>query len=315
MKKGLLIINVGTPNSPQVKDVKSYLSDFLNDPLVIQMPSIFRHLLVKGIIVPFRAKKSAKRYQQLWTTQGSPLLVHLEKLNDKLSAKLSGTHKVYATMNYGQPKLDDVLQQVANDGIQDLTVLPLFPHYASSTTQSTINKVEALTSQWSNTKVRFIKQFYDHTGFINAVCEQINQHDLWKYDHVLFSYHSLPLKQVKQSDIAGKDYEEVCYETSQLLSQELGLTTEQYSTAFQSRFSKRWLGPFTNEVLNTLLSQGKKKVLVVCPSFVADCLETSLEIGIEYRDEFLKNGGEKFQLVNCVNSSDQWGDGIAEIIS
>lgn len=315
MKKGLLIINVGTPNSPQVKDVRNYLGDFLNDPLVIQMPTLLRQLLVKGIIVPFRGPKSAKRYQKVWTKEGSPLLTHLLQLEKKLKTKLADTHAVYAAMNYGKPDIKDVVKQIEVDGIEELTVLPLFPHYAASTTLSTINNVKSLTAHWKSTKVSYIKQFYNAPRFISAVSSLIAKHPLSEYEHILFSYHSLPLKQVKQSNILGKDYEAVCYETTQLLADHLHLTKKQYSTAFQSRFSKRWLAPFTNEALTELAHKGKKKTLVVCPSFVADCLETTLEIGVEYRDEYLKNGGTDFQLVECVNSSDEWVDAVIEIIS
>jgi ferrochelatase len=172
MKRGLLLINVGTPNSPKLNDVKSYLKGFLCDPLVIQMPALLRQILVKGIIIPLRVHKSSERYKKLWTKDGSPLLIHLENLKSKLQVKLEGEYTVYAAMNYGQPNIEDILKKIESDKLDELTVFPLFPHYTTSTTLSTIHKVESLTKTWDTTKVQFIEQFYDRPSFIDAVCEK-----------------------------------------------------------------------------------------------------------------------------------------------
>ncbi len=315
-KKGLLLINIGTPAAPTVTAVKSYLREFLNDPYVIGMPDLLRSFLVNGIIVPFRAKKSAKRYQKLWTSEGAPLLVHLKKLQQKLQQNMGLGYHVFAAMNYGQPCLKNVLHEIEKQGIKHLIVLPLFPHYTLATTQSTIEKVKRLTRHRTDIKLQFVEHFYQNEAFINATAERIKTYKPLDYDHVLFSYHSLPIKQIQavSSESHLEHYDKACHRTTLLLAKALQLQNEYYSTAFQSRFFGRWLGPYTNEVLKQLIRNGKKRVLVVTPSFVADCLETSVEIGIEYRELFARKGGEKFQLVTCLNASDAWVAGVEKII-
>lgn len=316
-ERAILLINIGSPDSPKVGDVKRYLKAFLNDPMVMDMPAFLRKLLVNGIIVPFRAKKSAKRYDQLWTKEGSPLTIHLKNLLKRLSKLLDGKRKVYAGVSYGEPALKDAIEQIKQDGITHLTILPLYPHYAQSTTESAKAEVENLLSD-PNIQTHFIEHFYSNAGFIKAVAERAANYELAQYDHILFSYHSLPLKQiekVKEKQIGDDyDYNVVCHRTSDLLAMELGLKKEVYSTAFQSRFSKRWLAPYTSDILEELVQNNKKKVLVFTPSFVSDCLETSIEIGVEYKENFLKLGGEQLDLVPCVNDSDQWAHAIAKII-
>lgn len=314
--KGLLLINVGTPNAPTTTAVRRYLKAFLNDPLVIEMPPILRHLLVNGIIVPFRARKSAQRYQQLWTKQGSPLLVHLQHLQQKVQQHIAPHVQVFAAMNYGQPELTTVIQAIENAQLDELTVLPLFPHYTKSTTLSAKSRVAALTADWRHTKVRYIDHFYTHNDFIQSITDQAQAFDIESYDHVLFSYHSLPLKQVKASCASNEEsycYDKACRHTTTLLAKALNITKPTFSTAFQSRFSRQWLAPFTNEVLIQLAQQGQCKILVFTPSFVADCLETTIEIGQEYRDLFLQHGGLTMDLVPCPNSSDRWTQGVINI--
>ncbi len=317
MKKGILLINVGTPESPSVKDVRAYLKEFLNDPFVIEMPALLRQLLVNGIIVPFRAPKSAQRYQELWTNDGSPLLVHLLNLQKKLQAKVKDEYQVYAAMNYGQPALSKVIEEMGKAALDELIVLPLFPHYAQSTTLSAKTAVKAFTADWRQCKIRFIDSFHQDAGFIASVAAQAKPYDLSAYDHILFSYHSLPLKQVKAGCTSAEKahcYDKACYATSELIAQELQLDKSQYSTAFQSRFSKKWLAPYTSDVLKEMADKGKKKVLVFTPSFVADCLESTVEIGSEYRDFFIENGGEVLDLVPCVNDSEVWVEHLLKII-
>jgi ferrochelatase len=317
MKKGILLINVGTPEAPTKTAVRSYLKEFLNDPYVIEMPALFRKILVNGIIVPFRAGKSAKRYQKLWTNEGSPLLVHLNNLQVKLQKSVGQDYSVFAAMSYGQPKLKEVLKEIEAQELDKLIVLPLYPHYTTSTTLSAIESVKALTSHWKNTPIQYITSFYQESAFIKAISERITSYNSEEYDHILFSYHSLPLKQVKAS-CKNKDqsqcYDKACYATTQLIASELNLEEANYSTAFQSRFSKRWLAPYTNDVLEELAQQGKKRVLVVTPSFVADCLETTVEIGEEYRDIFIEKGGSELQLVPCLNDADYWVEALKKII-
>jgi len=316
-RKGLLLINVGTPQSPSTRDVKAYLKRFLNDPYVIDMPKLLRHILVNGIIVPFRAPHSAKRYQKLWTTQGSPLLVHLLHLQKKLQSKMAEDCQVFAAMNYGQPQLSTVIKEIKAAHIEELTVLPLYPHYAKSTTLSAQAAFEHYWDKWQACQYRFIDAFHNHPAFIAALTQQAKNLNIKNYDHVIFSYHSLPLKQIREacaSEQKSHCYKDACYETSVHLAQSLGIKAEDYSTTFQSGLSKKWLSPFTADELKNLAKQGKKKVLVFTPSFVADCLETTVEIGMEYRDMFIEQGGESLDLVPCVNASDSWVEAILEII-
>ena len=316
-KQGLLLINIGSPDSPKVDDVKRYLKVFLNDPKVIDIPSILRKLLVNGIIIPFRAKNSAKRYTELWTKEGSPLTIHLNNLKLKLEKLLDSKMNVYAGVSYGQPSLEESIKQIKKDGIKELIILPLYPHYAQSTTESTMANVKTFLKD-SSIKTTFVEHFYKENGFIMAVSEQASGYDLGHYDHILFSYHSLPLKQVEKvkqkRNNFDYNYNKACHITSDLLAKQLGIKANAYSTAFQSRLSKRWLAPYTSEVLEELIKDNKKRVLVFTPSFVADCLETTIEIGVEYRKDFIAKGGEKLDLVPCPNDSDVWAEAILKII-
>ena len=287
------------------------------DPYVIEMPALCRQILVKGIIVPFRASKSAARYQKLWTAEGSPLLVHLNSLQEKLQQHVGNDLTVFAAMSYGTPKLTKVLKSIEAAQLDELTVVPLYPHYTTSTTLSAMASIKELTAHWKKTSIKYISSFYQDAGFIDAVCERVSAYKISAYDHVLFSYHSLPLKQVKAScenPDNSRCYDKACEATTELIASQLGLGKDTFSTAFQSRFSKRWLAPYTNEVLEELAQQGKKKVLVITPSFVADCLETTVEIGQEYHDFFIAKGGEKMDLVPCPNASEVWVKALSDII-
>lgn len=317
MKKGILLINVGTPEAPTKSAVHSYLKEFLNDPYVIEMPAFFRKILVNGIIVPFRAGKSARRYQKLWTKEGSPLLVHLNNLQSKLQRSVSDDYTVFAAMSYGEPKLSGILQEIETQNIDELIVLPLYPHYTTSTTLSAIECVKKKTAHWENTSIKYISSFYQEELFIKAISKRISSYKTEEYAHILFSYHSLPLKQVNascQSEDTSRCYDKACYSTTELIASQLHLKDSHYSTAFQSRFSKRWLAPYTNDVLKELASKGKKRILVITPSFVADCLETTVEIGQEYRNFFIAMGGEDLHLVACLNDADYWVEALKEII-
>lgn len=317
-KRGVLLINIGSPNTPNVEEVKRYLKAFLNDPKVMDMPALLRKLLVNAIIVPFRAKKSARRYAQLWTKEGSPLTLHLRNLTQKLSAKLHDEMQVYSAVSYGQPSLKKALDKIQNDEISDLIILPLYPHYAQSTTESAIADIERLMQNKTHIKSRVVEHFYNKKGYIEAVAAQASAFELKDYDHVLFSYHSLPLKHVtkvkRHTRGEAYDYNAACHKTSKLIANHLGLSPNAYSTSFQSRFSNKWLGPYTNKVLEQLIQDKKKSVLVFTPSFVADCLETTVEIGIEYKMDFLNKGGDTLDLVPCPNAEDAWVEGIIELL-
>ncbi|TLX76607.1 ferrochelatase [Labilibacter sediminis] len=331
MKKALLIVNIGTPDKPEKKAVRRFLFQFLNDKFVIDLPWLLRKILVNLIIIPFRVKNSTQLYKRLWTSKGSPLLYHQTSLVEKLNAKLKGEYEVYSAMRYGNPSLKKVLAQIVSNNYEELVVLPHYPQYATSTTLSTINKVKKELKSFNKVpSVKYIEQFYDHPAFIESFVHNIQSYDIGSYDHIVFSYHGLPDRQVNkvhpginspectchnQMPKHGKNcYKATCYQTTRLMAKELRINNEFYTVSFQSRLSKNWLMPFTDEVLLDLLAKGKKRILVVSPAFVTDCLETEIEIGYEYNELFLEKGGDKLQMVKSLNDADIWVDGICQIV-
>ncbi len=328
----IILVNVGTPESPSVRDVRKYLSEFLNDKYVINLPFILRRLLVNGIIVPFRSKKSSKLYQELWTEKGSPLLYYSRKLQEKLQDKLLAEYKVFLGMRYGNPSLKAVLETIKNDHFQKVLVLPLYPQYASSTTESVIDLVQKELKTWNHIpELKIIDQFYNHPKFVNAFVEQIKTYEYENYDHIIFSYHGLPLSHIIkihpnikpeacncENELPSHGeycYKATCYETTRLLMKELLIPEEKCSVGFQSRLTNRWLSPFTDELILKLLDHGKKRILVVAPSFVADCLETNIEIEKEYKELFLASGGKELTLVKSLNDSELWVNSLNEILT
>ncbi len=329
-KKILLIINTGTPEKPETRYVRRYLSEFLNDKRIIDLPWVLRKILVNLIIVPFRAPRSAMLYQKLWTPQGSPLLYNLNNLVAKLQKLLKNDYKVYAAMRYGKPSLTEILRNLQKNQPEQIIVFPLFPHYASSTTGSINELIINEISKWNVIpEIRFTGQFYSHPLYINVIAGKIKSYNESSFDHILFSYHGLPLKHIRKihaadnitdcecnvkfPDDATFCYKATCYETSRLIAEKLSISTEKYSTSFQSRFSKDWLDPFTDEVLKSLVHKGKKRVLIVAPSFVADCLETLIEIKDEYQNLFKEEGGEEIVFVESLNDMDDWADALIKI--
>jgi len=328
--KVLLLVNTGTPDRPEVKEVRRFLSEFLNDKRVIDLPWLFRKILVNLIIVPFRAPKSAKLYRRLWTGNGSPLLYNLNNLVTKVQSKLKDRYKVIGVMRYGNPSLSGILDEMKNNPPGQLIVFPLYPHYASSTTGSVKELTADKVSSWNlMPELRFIDQFYSNPVYLNTMADHILNYGPGKFDHVLFSYHGLPLSHIQkihpETDCSSCTCEEsfptegascykaVCYETTRLLSIKLNLPSEKFSTSFQSRLTKKWLSPFTDETLIQLARSGRKRVLVIAPSFVADCLETTIEIKEEYQALFKKEGGEELILVDSLNANDDWARALIQI--
>ncbi len=321
---GVLLIQLGTPLSAMVADVRKYLSEFLNDPRVIDIPYILRKFLVNVIIVPFRAPKSTKIYQQMWTEKGSPLLIYSEGVQRKLQEKLGDNFKVELAMRYQSPSMDAVLERMKKDNYKRIIVLPLFPQYASASTGSAIDKTLKIISKWwVIPELSIINQFYDDEGYIASFAEIGRKYNINEYDHVLFSYHGLPERQVDkvhgdrkpcsahncENEITEENkfcYKAVCYATTRLLAERLNIPKEKYTVSFQSRLDEKWLKPFSDKVIVEQAKKGAKKLLVFSPAFVADCLETIVEIGIEYQHLFVKNGGEKVQLVESLNDAPQW---------
>jgi ferrochelatase len=328
---GVLLVNLGTPDSPKVSDVRTYLTQFLNDPRVIDIPWLLRKILVNLIIVPFRASKSAAIYRKLWTKDGSPLLLFGEELKEKVQAELGDDVHVEFAMRYQNPGLDVVLERMRKMNFAKIVVLPLYPQYASSSTGSTIQKVMEIVSKWwVIPEVSIISQFHDDEQFINAVVERAKQYNIDEYEHVLFSYHGLPERQVDKvySDGLCTDrdctheatrenqfcYKAACYATTRAIVAGLNIPADKHSVAFQSRLDKKWIIPFSDEVVAELGKKGMKKILVFSPAFVADCLETTIEIGDEYQEIFEEHGGEKVQLVASLNTHPLWVKAAADLI-
>ncbi len=328
--KALILVNTGTPDSPAVADVRRFLSRFLNDARVIDLPWLARKILVNLIIVPFRARRSAALYRQLWTDEGSPLLVNLEKLVAVLRAEIGESCDVFGAMRYGKPSLEKVFREVADSRYDEIIILPLYPHYASSTTGSVHELVMRMAGRMNVVPpLRFINQYYSESLFIDAWAENLLRHDPGRHDHLLFSYHGLPLRQVEKvhPEVScgscgctdgmpehGKYcYRAACYETTRLIAARLGLKEGTYSTAFQSRLTGKWLSPFTDQVLLNLAAAGKKRVLIAAPSFTADCLETVIELGHENKSLFEGAGGKELTLAGSLNFSPAWTKAIAEI--
>tara|TARA_B110000037_G_scaffold223169_1_gene303196 strand:+ start:8166 stop:9197 length:1032 start_codon:yes stop_codon:yes gene_type:complete len=335
-KTCVLLINLGTPDSPKTRDVRTYLTEFLNDPRVIDINAIGRTALVNGIIVPFRAPKSAKIYKELWDLWDgeSPLLTFGKSLKELVQAKFDPSENVTVefAMRYKNPSLNEVLKRVQKATYDRIIILPLFPHYASSSAGSAIEKaMNIIRKWWVIPELKIIQNFYDHPGYIDAFVTNANEHDLTDFDHVLFSYHGLPERQVDKvhPEFACNScnchetykpdqrscYRNACYETTRLIAVGLGLKEDNYTVAFQSRLGKTpWLQPYSDKVVEDLAKAGMKKLLAFSAAFVSDCLETSIEIGGEYQEIFEKHGGEKIQLVKSLNDSSKWVDTVHDLI-
>lgn len=336
-KKGVLLVNLGTPDSPSVKDVRKYLREFLMDGYVIDLPVVPRWILVNLIIAPFRGPKSAKIYQELWTENGSPLLYYGKRLEMLVQEKVGEEYFVRLAMRYQSPSIKKVLEQFKKNNITDLVVIPLYPQFASSSTLSSINKVESVLKELHySPKVKMIKNFVTNKKFIQAIAENGNKY--WKtgeYQKVLFSYHGIPERHIikdcdngycKLDENCCKSYNAnntlcyraQCYETSRLVASAMGLQENQYDVAFQSRLETRardpWLKPYSDLVTADYPKQGIKNVLAFSPSFISDCLETTIEVGEEFKEIFHENGGEKWQLVESLNESPIWVEAIEELI-
>ncbi len=335
-KKAILLVNLGSPDSPAPRDVRRYLTEFLNDARVIDLPWLGRKVLVNGVIVPLRHRKSAAIYKKLWTENGSPLIYHGRQVQQLLQQRFadseSETTKVFLAMRYQNPSIESALTEIMKWNPDKLTIVPLFPQYASASTGSVIDKcMRILRDLWTFPDVHFISQFYDHPLFIKAFIERGKAFQLGEYDHVLFSYHGLPERHVNKvyEDLMCKNhsceeeindenklcYKATCYATTRMIAAGLGLQKEGYTVCFQSRLGKGWIEPFSDNVIKDLAKKGMKKLLVFSPAFVADCLETTIEIGDEYQELFEKYGGEKIQLVPSLNDSATWVDALYDICS
>ncbi len=331
---GVLLVNLGTPDSPRTPDVRRYLQEFLSDDRVIDvLPKPLRRLLFNGIVVPLRAPKSAKIYQELWTERGSPLLFHGLDLQRLVQEKLGPDYVVAFGMRYQNPSLAGALQQLRDASVERIIVLPLFPQYASASTGSVQDKVmELVRKWWVMPDINFISTFADEPGFIETIVA-LGKAEMAKqtYDHVLFSYHGIPERHITKGSDHGycqlgaccntynpKNrycYRAQCFQTSRLVAERLGLGPDQYTVAFQSRLGRDpWLKPYSDIILKDFPARGFKNVLAFSPAFVADCLETTVEVGSEFKELFEEAGGEHWQLVPSLNTHPRWVDTVVEMV-
>lgn len=351
MKPGLLLVNLGTPEAPTADAVGPYLNEFLMDPYVIDIPKLWRWILVKVLIVPRRKHKSAEAYSTIWTNRGSPLLFHLLDLAAGVRARLGGEWTVESGMRYGQPSIRSALERLRAAGVGSLVVLPLYPQYAESSSRSSIEKVESelQAMQWTP-KLQIIRSFHNNAAQIAAWAGLYREaaRDPKPNSHVLFSYHGLPERHLKKSDPTGsycldggratnqesavRKYgccekaltskcpaNQTCYrsqalETTHLIANELGLKRKDWSISFQSRLGRTpWIKPYTDEVIPELVKKGISDLTVMTPSFVADCLETIEEIGDRAQTQFKDAGGKNFVRIQCLNSGSAWVQTVADL--
>jgi len=333
---GVLLLQLGTPDSTSVGDVRRYLREFLGDPRVLDVPAPLRAFLLNVVILPFRPRRSAEQYGKIWTAEGSPLLLHTEALAAAIGARLGDGFRVEVAMRYRNPSISSALDRLEEAGCTRVVVLPLFPQYASASGGSAVARVLELAAARTNVPdVTTIGAFYDDPRYLAAVAAVarpvLAEHDP---DHVLFSFHGLPESQVTKADPSGSwclasemccdgitavnrhCYRAQSYATSRGLAAELGLADGTWSTSFQSRLAgQQWIRPFTDHVLPELYGRGVRRLAVLTPSFVADCLETLEEIGIRARNQWQELGGEDFALVPCVNSDDVWVEAVASLVT
>jgi len=333
-KYGVLLTNIGTPSSPSRPDVARYLREFLMDPHVIRLPWPLRALLVQGVIVPFRAARSAALYEKVWMPEGSPLLVHSLEFAKKLQEQLGGDWLVELGMRYGAPSFETAMAQLQAAGVEKLVLFPLFPQYALSSTQTSLDHAARFV-QSAKLPVQKVEAFYDDAGFVDAWVEQFREMAPKKFEHVIMSFHGLPTAHLTalSADCAKCPKDKSCYpeveanpsqkncyrrqslRTAELIAGRLGLRMDQYTVSFQSRLGvNEWILPNTVNVVDELCRQGVKRLVVMCPSFVADCLETVEEVHIQLRERFLTGGGEEFTVISCLNAHPRWVRAAQELI-
>ncbi|WP_298766606.1 ferrochelatase [uncultured Polaribacter sp.] len=329
--KGVLLVNLGSPDSTSTKDVRKYLDEFLMDERVIDAPKWLRTILVRGIILNTRPKKSAKAYKKIWWDEGSPLIVLSERLLDKVQKKTE--IPVALAMRYRNPSIKAGLQELHDKGVTDVLIVPLYPQHAMATTDTILVLAEEIRQEFfSHMKFKHIPAFYDRKDYIKVLADSIKRTLEGKeWDKILFSYHGIPERHVRKSDITKSHckpndsvnfeccktnspahefcYKHQCYETTKQVAEYLNLTPEEYFVSFQSRLAgDPWLQPYTDKMLEKYPEEGVKKLAVVTPAFVSDCLETLEEIAMEGKEEFLEAGGEAFYAIPCINDNDDWVD-------
>ncbi|WP_235954272.1 ferrochelatase [Limnovirga soli] len=324
--RGIILMNLGSPDSTEVKDVRKYLLEFLMDGRVIDYPYLARLLLVGGIIAPLRAPKSAEAYKKVWTKEGSPLVVLTKQLQQALQPFVAAPVEI--AMRYGNPSMqqayDNLLAKVPD--LEEVIAIPLYPHYAMSSYETAVEHAKAVHAKNKYTfKLDFVKPFYSEPNYIHALAESIQPHLQQEYDQILFSYHGLPQRHMKKADPTGCHclkvdnccevaspahatcYRHQCWTTTQLIAGALQIPKEKVGFSFQSRLGREeWLKPYTAKRLEELPGEGVKKLIILCPAFVSDCLETLEEIAMEGKEEFLHAGGESYTVIPCLNTNPLW---------
>lgn len=330
LKTGIILMNLGSPDSTEVYEVRKYLNEFLTDKRVIDSWAV-RNLLVRTVIVPARAPKSAEAYRTIWTKNGSPLVQLTRELAEKLQAKL--TEPVTIAMRYGNPGMEAAYESLLNKipDLEEVIAIPLYPHYAMSSYETAVEYAKEIHRKKKyHFKLKFIPPFYNDPGYIHAMAENIRPHLQREYDHLLFSFHGIPERHLVKSDPTHRHclqsadccsvdsiahntcYRHQCLQTMKLVTEELGLPQNKYSFSFQSRLLKDpWLKPYTDFRLEEMPKEGIRKLLVICPAFVSDCLETLEEIEIRGKESFLASGGSEYAMIPCLNTHPLWVDTLA----
>jgi ferrochelatase len=331
-KRAIILMNLGSPDSTELKDVKKYLTEFLMDDRVIDIPFLLRSILVKGIIVPFRTAKSAAAYKTIWWKEGSPLVTLTKQLQQALQQIVD--EPVEVAMRYGNPNPQLAYENLLNKipDLEEVILFPLYPHYAMSSYETAVEYMkEVYQKNKYHFKLKVVAPFYNNEGYINALAESMKPYLNNEYDHLLFSYHGIPERHIFKEDVTrdhclksadccetNSPCHAFCYRhqirtTTKLVAEKLNIPLNKYSISFQSRLGKGWLQPFTDIRLEEMPKEGIKKLRVVCPAFVSDCLETLEEIAERGKESFLTAGGENFEMIPCLNTNPLWVKTIAEL--
>lgn len=337
--RGVLLINLGTPDAPDSNSVRRYLNEFLMDPDVIDIPYLLRWFLVKGCILPFRSSRSAQSYQKIWSDKGdSPLRFYSQKLKEKVQIFLGDEYQVELGMRYGQPSLEVALEKLfaAQPSLESLVIFPLYPQYSQAATDSSRKACQRIIKRKKRSiPIYWVPPFFGEEGFIHSFSKKIQESLAeYSYDHFLFSFHGLPERQIQKKISFGSPclknkfccdelteknancYRAQCFVTARMIAQKIQLSPENYTVCFQSRLGPtRWISPYTDHLYETLAARGVKRLVVASPSFVADCLETLEEIQIRGEEQFLRAGGESLKLVPSLNESDDWAKTVCKRVS
>jgi ferrochelatase len=321
--KGILLVNLGSPRSTKTEDVREYLDEFLMDEKVIDYPWFFRSLLVQGIILNTRPKKSAAAYKTVWMPEGSPLIVYTEKIQEKLQKTVD--IPVEIGMRYAQPSIETGMRKLVEKGVTEIVLFPLYPQYAMSTTETVIDKAEIVRKKYfPEIKINYIQPFYNREIYTDCLAESIREKLPEHFDALQFSYHGVPERHIYKTDPTNTCnlndccsrsenpshqfcYRHQCFKVTEKVIEKLDLPKEKVLVTFQSRLGKdKWMEPYTDATLETLPGKGIKNLAIVCPAFVSDCLETLEEISVEGKEIFKHAGGETFNYIPCLNDEDRW---------